>query len=79
MGQIFLAGEEAQERPALLGDVIADGTAQHGIAGFECIEDRALRDRTYDFEFDLAADVSQRSKVLRKFYSNHASHALRHC
>src|SRR5712692_402341 len=35
MGQILLTGEEAQERPALLCDVVADGTAQHGIAGLE--------------------------------------------
>jgi len=72
MGEIFLTGEEAQERSPLLRAVVADGTAQHGIAGLECIEDRALRDWTFDFEFDLTADVRQRSKVLRKFYSNHA-------
>lgn len=35
MGQIFFAGEEAEEGPALERAVLADGAAQHGIAGFE--------------------------------------------
>src|SRR5947209_11628322 len=30
MGQVLLAGEEAQERTALLRNVVADGAAQHG-------------------------------------------------
>jgi hypothetical protein len=71
--QILLAGEKAQERPPLLRDLIADSSAQHGIAGLECVEDRTLRDWTLDLEFDLAADVRQRPKVLRKFDSNHDS------
>jgi hypothetical protein len=73
MRQIFLAGEKPQERPPLLRDLIADGAAQHGIAGLECVKNRALCDRTLDLEFDLAADVRQRPKVLRKFDSNHGS------
>jgi hypothetical protein len=70
VGEIFLAGEETQERSALLCAVVANGAAQHGIAGFERIEDGALRDRTLDFEFDLTADVRQGAKVLRKFDSD---------
>ena len=38
MGQVLLAGEEPQERPALLRDVVADRPAQHRIAGLEGIE-----------------------------------------
>ena len=49
MGQIFLAGEESQEGTALLRDVVADGSAQHGIAGLERVEDRALGGRTLEF------------------------------
>jgi len=59
MGQILLAGEEPQKRPALVRDVIADGAAQHGIAGLKRIEHRALRDRTRDVELDFAANVRQ--------------------
>ena len=72
MGEIFFAGEETQERSPLLRPVVADGAAQHGIAGLECIENGTLRDWTRDFEFDLAADVRQRAKMLWKFDSNHA-------
>ena len=59
--QIFLAGEETQKRPALSRDVIANRPAQHRIAGLKRVEHRALRDRTFDFELHLAADVRQRS------------------
>ena len=65
MRQIFLAGEESQERPALLRAIVANGAAQHRIAGFERVQYRALRDRALDFELNFAADVRQRSKVLR--------------
>ena len=61
MGEIFLAGKEPQERSALLGVVLADRSAQHGIARLERVEDRALRDRTLDLEFQLGANVRQRS------------------
>src|SRR6267378_4499656 len=37
-GIVFLAGEEAQERTALLGDVVADGPAQHRILDLEGVE-----------------------------------------
>jgi len=40
MGQILLAGEEPQERSALLRDLVADRPLQHGIAGLERVEDR---------------------------------------
>ena len=32
VGEVFGAGEEAQKRAALLGIVVADGAAEHGIA-----------------------------------------------
>ena len=71
MGQIFLAGEEAQEWPALLRDLVADRPAQHGIAGFERVEDRPQRDRAVEFKFYFAADVRQRSQMLRNYNSDH--------
>jgi len=65
MRQVFLAGKEAQKCPPLLRNLIADGSSQHGIAGFECVKHRVLRDRTLDLEFNLAAHVRQRAKMLR--------------
>src|SRR6266853_852179 len=73
MGQIFLASEEAQKRPPLLRDLVADRPAQHRIAGLERVEHRALRDRTLNFERHLAADVRQRSQMLREYDSDHLS------
>ena len=70
MGQILLAGEETQERPALLRDLVADRPAQHRIAGFERVEDRSQRDRAVELEFYFAADVCQRSEMLREYDSD---------
>ena len=59
VGEVFFAGEEAQERAALLRVVVADGSAQHGIARLERVEHGTQRDRSLDFERHLAADVRQ--------------------
>lgn len=67
VGEIFLAGEEAEEGAALFADVIADGTLQHGIAGFEGVEDGALGDGGVDFDCDLVADVGEGAEVVGKF------------
>ncbi len=66
MRQIFLASEEAQKRPALLRRLIANRAAQHGIAGFECIEHRAQCDRWLDFDRGLAAKLGQASQMKRQ-------------
>jgi hypothetical protein len=73
MGEVFLAGEEAHERAALLRGVVADSTAQHGIAGFKCVEHRTLRNRAFDFEGQLLADVRQRSQMLREYDADHVA------
>ena len=70
MRQILFAREEAQERPALLRNVIADGAAQHGIAGLKCVEHGALGDGHPDLDFDVAGDVRQRSEVWREYDSD---------
>jgi hypothetical protein len=41
--QILLAGEKAQERSALLGYLVADGSAQHWVLGLQGIQDGTLR------------------------------------
>ena len=69
--QIFLAGKEAQERPALLRIMIADSAAQHGILRLESVEDRAQRHWALDFELYLAANLGQRAQVLREFDPDH--------
>jgi len=71
VGEILFAGEEAQKRPALLRDLVADSAAQHRIPGLESIKYRALRNRAFDVELHFAAHVRQRSKVLRDCDSDH--------
>jgi hypothetical protein len=73
VGHILLAGKEPHERPALLGDVVADRPAKHGITGLEGVENRALRDRSLDFELHFAVDAGQRSQMEREDDSNHGS------
>jgi len=77
MGPIFRAGEEPQERAALLRNVVANCPAQHGITGFERVEDRALRDLAFDVEIDFdihfAANARQRSQMCGKLDADHRS------
>jgi hypothetical protein len=49
MRQVLLAGEESNERTALPGYLVAQGSAQHWVKGFELIEDGVLRCRAIDF------------------------------
>ena len=51
---------------------------QHGIAGLECVQHRALRHRTFDLDLDLAADVRQCPKMLRKLNANRYCHLNEH-
>src|SRR5436853_6299320 len=73
--QVPLARKEPQERPALLGDVVADRAAQHGITRLECIQYRGAGDRPplRDVERHLALHLRQRAQVRRQHYADHAS------
>jgi hypothetical protein len=59
--EILATGEEAQERAALLRDMVADRAAQHRVTGFERVENGALRGLASDFESRLTANVRQPS------------------
>ena len=61
VGEIFFAGEKAQERSPLLRAVLADSATQHRITGLECVEDGALGDRAVYFQRHFAVDVRQSS------------------
>src|SRR5437773_12138366 len=72
-GIIFLASEEPQKGTALVGDMIADRAAQHGILRLEGIEHRPLRDRTFDGDLHFGAVARQRAQVSRKHDADHGS------
>ena len=71
MGEILFAGEEPQEGAAALRDVVADRAAELGVAGFEGVEDRALRDEAADVELHFGADVGQCLQVIREDDADH--------
>src|SRR5256884_3009710 len=71
--QVPLAGEEAQEGPSPLGDVVADRAAQHGITGLERVQHRAPSDPSRDVELHFAFDLRQRPQVRGKHHADHAS------
>src|SRR5947199_8178765 len=71
--QVPLAGEEAQEGPPPLGDVVADRAAQHGIAGLERVQSRAPRDPARHVELHLALHLRQRPQVRRQHHADHRS------
>src|ERR1700694_1838727 len=73
MGQVLLAGEEPQEWPALLRDVIADCPLQRGIARLECVQDRPLGGLTLDLDRHLAVYARQRPQVRRKLNADHGN------
>jgi len=66
-----MAGEEPQKGPALLRAVVADGPAQHRVAGLKRVEDRALRDRALDAELHLALNLREGAQVLGEYDADH--------
>src|SRR5450432_1214246 len=73
VGNIFFAREEANHRPALLRDVIANRSPQCRIICFQRVEHRALRDRAIDLQLHFVANFRQRAQVMRQDYADHAS------
>jgi hypothetical protein len=56
LGQIFRASEEAHERAALLGAVVANGAAQHWVGDLERVKSRPQSGLALDIEQHLAAN-----------------------
>src|SRR5262245_18464177 len=73
VGQILLAGEEANKRPAAACDVVADRPAQHRIASLERVEDGTLRDGGCHLEHHLTVDARQLAQVCREHHPDHPS------
>ncbi len=71
VGEIFFAGKESDEGPALLGRVIADCPAQHWVLGFEGVQHRALRHGACHFEFHFSVNFGQGPQMLRKHDTDH--------
>jgi hypothetical protein len=70
MRKILLAGEEPQERPALLCHMVADRPPQHRIVRLECVDDGTLRNRTLDLDLHFPGYMRQPPQVWRKHNPN---------
>jgi len=68
---IFPAGKESHQRPALFCFVIADGAAQHWIFFFNRVDYRAHRRRAVEIDVYFITHVRERAKMMRKNDANH--------
>ena len=73
MRDVFVAGEESQERSPLLRTVFADRAPEHWVANFERVENRPLRRFAFHGNLDLAIDAGQRSQMERQDDANHGN------
>jgi hypothetical protein len=73
VGQVLLAREEPHESATLAALLVANGPAQHRVAGFQRVEHRALGYRAADEKFDLAVDAGQSPQVRWKHNPDHGS------
>ena len=73
MGQVLLAREEPDESPALAAVMVADGPAQHRVALFQRVQDRALGDLAGEVQFDFTIDPGQGPQVRREHDPDHDS------
>ena len=63
MRQVFLAGEEADERPPTAAVLISNGATEHGVPGLERVEHGSLRDLTSYIQPDLALNTGEPAQV----------------
>ena len=70
-GPILAAGKKSQKGPALKSDMVADGSAEHGVAGLERVEDGARRNLAVNLDAHLGAGVRQGSQMRREHNSDH--------
>jgi hypothetical protein len=72
VGPVFFADEEAEEGTALLGNVVADGVAEHGVSEFECVENGGDGCGGGDVEGGLmGGEVGEAAEVYGEIDSDH--------
>ena len=71
MRQVVLAGEEADERPPVLVDGVADCPEKHRIPFLEGVQQRTLRRNTVDLDLYLEADIGEGPQVRRQHNPDH--------
>jgi hypothetical protein len=71
--QILPAGEEPQEWPPLLRDVVADRPTQYWMLGLQCVQNRPQRGWPFNLQFNFSTDVRQGPQMIRKYDPDHDS------
>jgi len=69
--QVFSAGEEADEGPPLLCDVVADRSTQHRIFRLKRIKNRTLSCQPFDLKLHLFVDLCKCAQVVWKHNADH--------
>jgi hypothetical protein len=72
VGEVFLAGKEAQKGAALLRRMIPDGPAQDRVLCLQSIEHGRQRRRGCHVEQHLIFYLRQCAQVLREYDTDHA-------
>src|SRR5690349_14542758 len=65
--EVFLAGKEAEERPANSGDLVADRPSQRRVARFHGVE-HGPEGRRLDLHLHVALDLREPPQKLRQLY-----------
>jgi hypothetical protein len=71
MRQIFAAREKTDHWSANLRHMITHCPAQHRIFSFNCVQQRALSQRSVELKSYFPLDVRQRTQIRRKNNANH--------
>ena len=71
MGDVRFTREEPYERPTLLSDVVADGSAQNRELVFESVKHSHLGDWGFDYHLYFAGHPGKRLQVRREHDPDH--------
>src|SRR5690348_9836602 len=74
VGEVLLAGVEADEWPPLPALAIPDSAHEHGVLGLDRVEDRPLgHHRARHVQRNLAGDLGQVLQVGREYHPDHGN------
>ena len=71
MRDVFAAGEEPDEWPALLRAVITDGAMQHRISAFERVDDFSRGGHSIDIQLHFIADAGECAQMMWEYNADH--------
>jgi hypothetical protein len=71
MRDVFAAGEEPDEWPALLRAVITDGAMQHRISAFERVDDFSRGSHSIEIQLHFIADAGECAQMMWEYNADH--------